>query len=168
MKLLLDNLPPALQGRRETLARCIEAFARVRTVREVYLFGSHARGDARPDSDVDLCNVAEGAETQLQTAREFRRAIRGIRPKPSFTLVPIAPQRLEEKKAIDDHFLPRSCRKESSLPRKTDSNNPSDWISIAESDLEGVRALARQEISYSMSHSKLAEILENPELHFQA
>jgi predicted nucleotidyltransferase len=27
----------------------------------VYLFGSHARGAARPDSDVDLCLVAEGA-----------------------------------------------------------------------------------------------------------
>ncbi len=25
MKLLLDNLPPSLQGQRETLARCLEA-----------------------------------------------------------------------------------------------------------------------------------------------
>ena len=28
-----------------------------------------------------------------------------IQGKPAFTLVPIAPQRLEEKKAIDDHFF---------------------------------------------------------------
>ncbi len=28
-----------------------------------------------------------------------------IRPKPAFTLVSIAPQRLEEKKAVRDHFF---------------------------------------------------------------
>ena len=47
----------------------------VRRVRTVYLFGSHARGEARPDSDVDLCIVADGAEEQFQTATEFRRAM---------------------------------------------------------------------------------------------
>ena len=35
---------------------------RVVPLKAVYLFGSHARGEARPDSDVDLCLVAEGAE----------------------------------------------------------------------------------------------------------
>lgn len=105
MKLLLENLPTALLSQRETLARCIEAFARVRTIHEVYLFGSHARGDARPDSDVDLCIVAEGAERQLDTAQRFSEAIWEIRPKPAFTLVPITPQRLEEKKICHDHFF---------------------------------------------------------------
>jgi predicted nucleotidyltransferase len=74
-------------------------------LKAVYLFGSHARGDARPDSDVDLCLVAEGAEQQVKTAQRLRRAMREIWPKPSFTLVPIAPQRLEEKKAVGDHFF---------------------------------------------------------------
>jgi predicted nucleotidyltransferase len=31
----------------------------------VYLFGSHVRGEARPDSEVDLCLVANGAAEQL-------------------------------------------------------------------------------------------------------
>ena len=74
-------------------------------LKAVYLFGSHARGEARPDSDVDLCLVAEGAERQIETAQRYRRAISEIRPKPSFTLVPIAPKRLDEKKAIGDHFF---------------------------------------------------------------
>jgi predicted nucleotidyltransferase len=74
-------------------------------LKAVYLFGSHARGDARPDSDVDLCLVAEGAATQLKAAQAFRRAMRPIRPKPAFTLVPIAPERLEEKKAAKDFFF---------------------------------------------------------------
>jgi HEPN domain-containing protein len=46
------------------------------------------------------------------------------------------------------------------LPRKTDSNNPADWIALAESDLEGVRLLAERELSYHLCRSKLSEILE--------
>jgi len=105
VKLLLDNLPPGLQSQRETLARCLEAMGRVADVRAVYLFGSHARGDARPDSDVDLCIVAEGAERQLETAARFREAIWDVWPRPAFTLIPIAPARLEEKQARRDHFF---------------------------------------------------------------
>jgi predicted nucleotidyltransferase len=105
MKLRLENLPPELQSQRETLAQCLEAFNRVRHVHAVYLFGSNARRDAHPDSDVDLCIVADGAEQQLETAKEFRRAIRDVRPKPAFTLLPITPERLQEKKACADHFF---------------------------------------------------------------
>jgi predicted nucleotidyltransferase len=105
VKLLLGKLPMSLQDRRDCLARCLEAMNEVMPLKAVYLFGSHARGDARPDSDVDLCVVAEGASAQLKAAQAFRRAMRPIRPKPAFTLVPIAPQRLEEKKAAKDFFF---------------------------------------------------------------
>lgn len=105
MKLLLENLPLSLQGRREVLARCLEAVDRVLPLTAVYLFGSHARGEARADSDVDLCLVAEGAAEQLQAARLCRRAMRPIRPKPTFSLVPIAPRRLAEKQASGDFFF---------------------------------------------------------------
>ena len=44
--------------------------------------------------------------------------------------------------------------------RKTDSNNPADWLFIAESDLEGVSLLIESKISHSLCVSKLAEILE--------
>jgi HEPN domain-containing protein len=46
------------------------------------------------------------------------------------------------------------------LPRKTDSNNPADWIFFAETDLDGICALAEKEISHPMCESKLAEVLE--------
>lgn len=105
MKLLLENLPPSLAPQRATLARCLEAMNGALPLRAVYLFGSHARGEARPDSDVDLCLVAEGAERQLKAAQQYSEAIWEIEDKPSFTLMPIAPQRLEEKKEIDDHFF---------------------------------------------------------------
>jgi predicted nucleotidyltransferase len=105
MKLLLDNLPESLKEQRENLARCLNAMNGVMPLKAVYLFGSHARGDARSDSDVDLCIVADGAAEQIKAARAFRRAMRPIRPKPAFTLVPIAAKRLEEKKAIGDFFF---------------------------------------------------------------
>jgi uncharacterized protein len=105
VKLHLDNLPPSLALQRETLARCLEAMNQALPLRAVYLFGSHARGEARPDSDVDLCLVADGAERQLQAAQQFRRAIWDLRGKPAFTLVPITPARLEEKQAMGDFFF---------------------------------------------------------------
>jgi uncharacterized protein len=105
VRMILENLPPSLASQRETLARCLEAMNGVMPLRAVYLFGSHARGDARPDSDVDLCLVAEGATRQLEAVRGFARAIRPIRPKPSFTLVPITPERLAEKRDMQDYFF---------------------------------------------------------------
>lgn len=46
------------------------------------------------------------------------------------------------------------------MPRRTDSNNPADWLYIAESDLAGLKALAAQELSHGLCRSKLAEVLE--------
>ena len=105
VKLLLDNLPAKLQSQRDTLAQCLEAMDRVMPLRAVYLFGSHARGEARPDSDVDLCIVADGAERQQEAARRFRQAMWDVWPRPAFTLVPITPVRLAEKKERRDHFF---------------------------------------------------------------
>jgi len=105
VKLLLDRLPASLQDQRETLEECLEAMNRAVPLTAVYLFGSHARGEARPDSDVDLCLVADGATEQLKTAQRFREAIWDIWPCPAFTLIPITPQRLDEKRAVGDHFF---------------------------------------------------------------
>jgi len=104
VKLLFENWPASLAPHWDSLAKCLEAMNAALPLREVYLFGSHARGDARPDSDVDLCLVAEGAEGQIESAQRLRSSICDIRPKPAFTLIPIAPGRLEEKKAIGDYF----------------------------------------------------------------
>ena len=105
MKLLLDNLPTNLQSQRQTLAQCLEAMDRVMPLRAVYLFGSHARGEARPDSDVDVCIDADGAERQLVAAQKFREAIWDVWPRPALTLIPITSHRLAEKQARKDHFF---------------------------------------------------------------
>jgi hypothetical protein len=105
VKLLLNNWPASLDPYRNALVRCLQAMDSVMPVSEIILFGSHARGEARPDSDIDLCVVAVDAAEQLKAARKLRQAMRPIRPKPSFTLIPISPQRLGEKKARGDHFF---------------------------------------------------------------
>jgi predicted nucleotidyltransferase len=105
VKLLMENLPPGLQAQREPLADCLLAIGRARRVRAIYLFGSHARGEAHEQSDVDLCIIADGAEKQFEAARDFRRELWGIWPRPPLTLVPISPARLAEKKARKDDFF---------------------------------------------------------------
>jgi predicted nucleotidyltransferase len=105
MKLLLENLPAALQAQGGTLARCLEAMGRTLHVRAIYLFGSHARGTAQPESDVDLCIVADDAERQMLAATRLREAIWEVWPRPAFTLVPISPARLAEKQGCHDHFF---------------------------------------------------------------
>ncbi len=105
MQLLLENLPSSLEGQRAALAQCFVAMNRVMRLQAVYLFGSHARGDARPDSDVDLCVVAEEAGRQIEAATRLREAIWNVWPRPALTLVPLTPARLAEKRACGDHFF---------------------------------------------------------------
>ena len=105
MKLLLENLPPSLAAQRDTIARCLEKMNEAMPLQQVYLFGSHARGEARPDSDVDLCLVSEGAEFQLKASASCRSKLWDIWPRPPLTLIPITPSRLEEKKSVGDFFF---------------------------------------------------------------
>ena len=42
----------------------------------IILFGSHARGDATPNSDIDLLIVLSEAPNKRQAAIEIRRALR--------------------------------------------------------------------------------------------
>ena len=46
------------------------------------------------------------------------------------------------------------------MPRKTDSNNPADWIWISESDLVVLADLAVRELGYELCRGKLAEVIE--------
>ena len=46
------------------------------------------------------------------------------------------------------------------MPRKTDANNPSDWLWIATIDLELLQFATERELSYITVRSKLAEVLE--------
>jgi len=45
-------------------------------------------------------------------------------------------------------------------PRKTNSNNPADWLFFAEAELEALRSLVGHRIAFLMCQSKCAEVLE--------
>jgi predicted nucleotidyltransferase len=105
MKLLIDNLPPALRDQQAVLQACMDALARARPVREVILFGSYARGDQRPESDLDLCVVAEDAEDQFAAVAAMRRELWGHEGLFAVSLIPITPARLAEKRALGDYFF---------------------------------------------------------------
>ena len=46
------------------------------------------------------------------------------------------------------------------MPRKTDANNPADWLWMAEADMEVVRMAGEKQLSFTTCRSKLAEVLE--------
>lgn len=105
MRILRQSFPETLGDASEALAECIQAFADALPIERVILFGSCARGSTRPDSDVDLCVVVRGLRSQQQGARELRKAIGRIRNKPALSLIPISPERLQEKRRIHDPFF---------------------------------------------------------------
>ena len=45
---------------------------------KIILFGSFARGDFNPDSDLDLLVILDGVETPRAESTRLRRALRGI------------------------------------------------------------------------------------------
>ena len=57
-------------------------------------------------------------------------------------------------------FLPLCSERGFCLPRKTDANNPADWIWLAEADLAMIRLAAEQEVGFTACRSKLAEVVE--------
>ena len=46
------------------------------------------------------------------------------------------------------------------MPRKTEANNPADWLWICASDLELLRFASERELSFITLRSKTAEVLE--------
>ncbi|HEY7294445.1 MAG TPA: nucleotidyltransferase domain-containing protein [Dehalococcoidia bacterium] len=60
----------------EAVRRLVQMFAPDR----IYLFGSRARGDARPDSDWDLMVILpESAEPKIRRAQRAHLALAGVR-----------------------------------------------------------------------------------------
>ncbi len=67
-------LIPAIDTLQDALARLVAEFDPVRVV----MFGSHARGDARPDSDLDLLVVVPRMTDKRALAVAMLRSLRGI------------------------------------------------------------------------------------------
>jgi predicted nucleotidyltransferase len=72
----VDNQGKAGVGEkiREMARRIAEQFS----PEKIILFGSHARGDAGPDSDVDLLVVMSGPGSERERTIGMRMAVRGL------------------------------------------------------------------------------------------
>ncbi len=96
------DLPTAL------LPRLREMAERWRTVLEaerVILFGSVARGEATPDSDIDILVVAATIEPLYQCLTTARRSVRDLRYGLPISPLMLTPEELQERLDGRDPFV---------------------------------------------------------------
>jgi predicted nucleotidyltransferase len=71
----------------------------------VILFGSHAKGVATADSDVDLLVVAPTKERFFERMASVRRVIRDLRDGLPVSPIVLTPGELEKRRAVGDPFV---------------------------------------------------------------
>ncbi len=69
------------------------------------LFGSRARGEAGPDSDIDLLIIKETAEPYLVRQDSVRIAVQGSHPRIPFDPIVLTPAELQSRLDAGDLFL---------------------------------------------------------------
>ncbi len=101
----------------DKMARCvIERFDPLKLI----LFGSHARGDGGPDSDVDFLVVLPHVADKRLTAIEIRRALAGF-PVPKDVLV-TSPQEIAARGDLVGSILRPALREGKVLYDRTESS----------------------------------------------
>ena len=90
----------------------VAAVVRAANPRRVILFGSRARGDAGPDSDVDLLIVEDGpfspAHSRWDELRKVRRALSGFRIANDILL--FSNEEVEQWRGCTNHVVSRGLR----------------------------------------------------------
>jgi uncharacterized protein len=87
----------------EWVPEVVEAIVRAHDPIRVVLFGSIARGDAGPDSDIDLLVVLPRVGHRIETAMEIRQAIAQLPP--PVDVVPTDPEEIERRRTVPSSVI---------------------------------------------------------------
>ena len=87
----------------ELLAEAVRRILAVGSPEKIVLFGSHARGDARPDSDLDLLIVEPSDAPRYKRPVPYLRALVGLFP--SKDVVMWTPSEIKEWQQVPNAFI---------------------------------------------------------------
>ncbi|HXJ91994.1 MAG TPA: nucleotidyltransferase domain-containing protein [Terriglobia bacterium] len=104
MNLTLDNPPVTASTLEEAVRRILATGAPLRIV----LFGSHARGEAGPTSDLDLLIIEESNLPRYKRAARYLRALVGVFP--AKDVVVWTPQEVEAWSRVPGAFITTAIR----------------------------------------------------------
>ena len=101
----IDAYPPVTA---ELLDEVVRRVLSVGAPREIILFGSHARGDSHPFSDLDLLIVEDSDEPRHERGWKYRKALKGIYPEKD--LVVWTPDEVDEWSEVRNFFITVAVR----------------------------------------------------------
>jgi predicted nucleotidyltransferase len=92
----------------ELLAEAVSRMLAVGNPLKIVLFGSRARGKARPDSDLDLLVIEESDLPRYKRSGRYRQALLGLFP--SKDIVVWTPQEVREWQTVENAFITTALR----------------------------------------------------------
>jgi predicted nucleotidyltransferase len=108
---MLTGHKPSLPGLSEELAdQIVRRIRSVAVPEKIVLFGSRARGDHRPDSDVDLLIVQKSNLPRHRRSIPIRAALSGLPIEVDLEIVMYTPAEIEEWSRVPRAFVTTALR----------------------------------------------------------
>lgn len=95
------------------LTEVVRRLTRAGNPLRIVMFGSRARGDARPDSDLDLLIIEESDQPRYRRAVPYLRALVGLFP--AKDVVVWTPAEVEEWSSVPNAFVTTALREGTTL-----------------------------------------------------
>jgi predicted nucleotidyltransferase len=90
------------------LAEVVRRICAIGNPQRIVLFGSRGRGDARPDSDIDLLIIEESDLPRYKRSARYRRALTGLFP--AKDIVVWTPDEVRAWSAVKNAFVSVALR----------------------------------------------------------